>query len=157
MSRQQPSPNADFICKHCRAYVTAEVLLAGVRNRNHCPYCLWSRHLDLYQAGDRLSACKGAMQPVGLTRKLTFKRYVCAGQGELMLVHHCSECGEISINRIAADDDAEALLALYQVSLESTLAERLARQGIHLLDREDAYAVRTQLFGWQETLKQQNV
>jgi hypothetical protein len=46
-----------------------------VRNRNHCPYCLWSRCLDLFRAGDRLSACKAPMQPVGLALKHTRKKY----------------------------------------------------------------------------------
>ena len=60
--------NQDFRCIHCNAYVTSERPFA-VNNRNHCPYCLWSRDLDLYEAGDRLSACKARMKPVGLTMK----------------------------------------------------------------------------------------
>jgi hypothetical protein len=47
----------EFKCGHCHAFVSMEPILSGVQNRNHCPYCLWSRHLDLYEAGDRLSAC----------------------------------------------------------------------------------------------------
>ena len=58
--------NADFRCQHCGAYVSASRVLSGVSNRNHCPYCLWSRHLDLFEAGDRLAACKAPMRPVGL-------------------------------------------------------------------------------------------
>ncbi len=36
-----------------------------------------------------------------------------------MLVHHCQECGALSINRIAADDDNERLWELYRRSLHS--------------------------------------
>jgi hypothetical protein len=59
----------DFRCAYCRGWVSSASFVSGVHNRNHCPYCLWSRHLDLYAAGDRLSACKAPMQPVALTRK----------------------------------------------------------------------------------------
>jgi hypothetical protein len=66
---------AGFRCIHCRQYVSAARPLSGVGNRNHCPYCLHSRHLDWHRAGDRLAACKGSMQPVGLTFKHRSKRY----------------------------------------------------------------------------------
>ena len=59
----------DFKCAHCHALVLSTHLVSGVNNRNHCPYCLWSSHLELYAAGDRLSACKAPMKPIGLTMK----------------------------------------------------------------------------------------
>ena len=65
----------DFECGHCHQHVSAEPQQAGTRNRNHCPYCLWSKHVDLREAGDRLAACKGPMQPVGLTLKRGHKKY----------------------------------------------------------------------------------
>ena len=58
-----------FTCRHCGAFVTSAISLAGVIDRNHCPYCLWSRHLDLERSGDHMSACKRLMRPVGLARK----------------------------------------------------------------------------------------
>ncbi|HEY4722578.1 MAG TPA: RNHCP domain-containing protein, partial [Anaerolineae bacterium] len=72
----------DFVCVHCRNFVSAQAVLSGVRNRNHCPYCLSSRHLDLYAAGDRLSACKARMKPIGLTLKRQSKKYARCDQGE---------------------------------------------------------------------------
>ena len=48
-----------FTCIHCKREISSDPILSGVNNRNHCPYCLHSRHVDLYQAGDRLNACKG--------------------------------------------------------------------------------------------------
>ena len=65
--------NRDFRCVYCGNFVSAAALFAGVKNRNHCPYCLWSRHLDLFEAGDRLSACKAPMRPIGVTVKIRHK------------------------------------------------------------------------------------
>jgi hypothetical protein len=132
-----------FTCKHCRSYVTTHMLFSGVQNRNHCPYCLWSRHLDLYQAGDRLAACKANMQPVGLTLKQSRKKYAFAGQGELMLIHLCTECGRTSINRLAADDDTGTLLEVYEESLASS--RHFA--GIHALGDTDRGIVQARLYG----------
>jgi DNA-directed RNA polymerase subunit RPC12/RpoP len=133
---------AGFRCSHCRQLVPVAWLLSGVRNRNHCPYCLYSRHLDLLRAGDRLAACKGSMQPVALTCKHSRKRY---GQvtGERMLVHRCCECGKLSFNRIAADDDGEAILSL----LSNVSIDELEAAGIQPLTLDDFPDVREWLFG----------
>src|SRR5512147_2229255 len=100
----------DFRCAHCHALVSSAHLFSGVNNRNHCPYCLWSCHLDLFAAGDRLSACKAPMQPIGLTMKPGRNKYRPEAHGELMLVHACTGCGSLSINRIAADDDSQTVM-----------------------------------------------
>lgn len=136
--------NGDFTCKHCGRFVSADILLVGARNRNHCPYCLWSRHLDHERPGDRLSACKGAMRPVGLTLKRTGKKYHAETSGELMLIHECAECGKLSINRIAADDLAERVLEVFARSLKEWLP---ILGDIQLLKNEAL--VRTRLFGWK--------
>jgi hypothetical protein len=47
------------------------------------------------------------MAPVGLTLKKSRDKYARHTQGELMLVHRCQACGDLSINRIAADDDPQ--------------------------------------------------
>jgi hypothetical protein len=64
-----------FRCEHCGAYVYTLPTIAGVNNRNHCPFCLWSRHLDYLKPGDRMSACKAKMQPIGLTVKRGRDKY----------------------------------------------------------------------------------
>jgi DNA-directed RNA polymerase subunit RPC12/RpoP len=46
----------EFFCLRCGVIVSSTYELSGVRNRNHCPYCLWSRHLDWRTPGDRLSS-----------------------------------------------------------------------------------------------------
>jgi DNA-directed RNA polymerase subunit RPC12/RpoP len=140
---------SDFVCMNCHNFVSAEAALSGVQNRNHCPYCLSSRHLDLYEAGDRLSACKAAMRPVALTLKKTAKRYESAHQGELMLVHLCDECGKLSINRIAADDDIEAVLKVFTGSrkLDPATKSALARDGVLILESGHHILVRERLLG----------
>jgi hypothetical protein len=140
--------NNDFRCSHCGNYVSALQVVCGVHNRNHCPYCLWSRHLDLYTAGDRLSACKAPMRPLGLTLKLGRNKYAPGG-GEMMLVHACVDCGHLSINRIAADDDAQALLEIFAISSTLTCgtSELLLASGIRLLDRGEVQIVQRQLLG----------
>jgi len=138
----------DFQCAHCGHIVSSAHWLSGVNNRNHCPYCLWSRHLDLYAAGDRLSACKATMQPVALTSKRSRDKYGNGG-GELMLVHLCTHCGGISINRIAADDDADTLLEVFNASLALPTRTRklLLESGINILSVENLPLVQLQLFG----------
>jgi hypothetical protein len=138
----------DFKCAHCHHIISSAHLLSGVNNRNHCPYCLWSRHLDLYTAGDRLSACKAPMQPLALTTKQCKNKYGHS-HGELMLVHECSDCGGISINRIAADDDAHSLLGIFSASrtLPSRTHALLQSSGIEILPMEALPQLQLQLFG----------
>ena len=138
-----------FQCRRCHNHVLLNPLFSGVRNRNHCPYCLWSRHVDLHRAGDRLSACKADMQPVGLTLKKTPKKYGAAA-GELMIIHRCIECGAISINRLAADDDPEGILRLVPLSgvADLQLHEAFIADGIQPLANDDADLVRLRLYGW---------
>jgi DNA-directed RNA polymerase subunit RPC12/RpoP len=88
---------SSFICKHCGKEVAREA--PGTRNRNHCPYCLYSRHVDVSR-GDRRSKCGGMMKPVGI---------VSRPDGEKLIVHQCQGCGFISKNRVAGDDNEEII------------------------------------------------
>ncbi len=134
----------DFKCCHCGKLVSDSKLL-GTKHRNHCPFCLWSKHVDLKEAGDRGSLCKNPMKPVGLTFKQEGKdKYGKLRQGELMLLHQCSGCVKISLNRIAGDDTAAAILKLLNTS------EKLKKQplaGIRTLTAKDKKEVQKQLFG----------
>ena len=56
-----------FVCDWCKKTVSSES--CGVLNRNHCPYCLYSKHVDLSYPGDRKSRCFGEMEAIGLTFK----------------------------------------------------------------------------------------
>jgi DNA-directed RNA polymerase subunit RPC12/RpoP len=142
----------DFVCLHCHNFVSAGFVIAGVNNRNHCPYCLWSRHLDWRVAGDRLSACKAGMRPIGLTVKKTRKKYGRSAHGELMLVHRCTDCGKIAINRIAADDDSQTAMKIFEDSLhlDTQVRQTLDQSGIQVLRQNDQTVIEVQLFGWRE-------
>lgn len=134
--------NDTYRCLQCGNLVSTNRLLAGVNNRNHCPCCLWSRHLDLHNAGDRLSACRSMMKPVGLTRKAS----AGSNSGELMIVHRCTGCGKLSLNRIAADDLPSVLLELLDgVYLDAGTQQALTSAGISLLNRRTAGRLYDQL------------
>jgi hypothetical protein len=64
-----------------------------------------------------------------------------------MLVHACVECGTFSINRIAADDDPEVVLSVFQLSLGLNQLDFYSQQNITMLGMEDAEVIRVQLFG----------
>ena len=78
----------------------------GGKHRNHCPYCLYSRHVDGDTPGDRASDCGGSMAPAG-----AFHR----PKGEYVIVHRCLTCGQERYCRIAADDDYDLVQALPSV------------------------------------------
>ncbi len=156
-ARKDPHQEKQFRCQNCGLLVTTDPEIAGVQNRNHCPNCLWSKHVDLNKAGDRKATCHARMQPVGLTVKQTDKKFSASGAcGELMLIHRCTACAKISINRIAADDAAGQIYRLYRISfdMEERLRQTLLEQGIHLLQAADLTTVFSQLFGWQAILEE---
>ena len=142
-------PEQGFRCLHCGSYILCAPTIAGVQNRNHCPCCLWSRHLDWRSAGDHLSGCRAAMQPVGLTTKHSRNKYARERDGELMVIHECTICEKIVINRIAADDSATSLLAVFESSFASSAAfrARLAHSGVSFLTADDSNLVWQRLFG----------
>lgn len=74
----------------------------GTRHRNHCPFCLWSRHVD-QQPGDRASGCRAAMEPIGIDVR---------NDGEWAIIHRCTGCNTLRTNRIAGDDQELSLLQL---------------------------------------------
>ena len=76
-----------FICEHCGK----EVLPLGYSSRDHCPFCLWSKHLDI-NPGDRANECKGAMEPI---------RVEPDRRRGYIIIHRCTKCGEIGRNRAA--------------------------------------------------------
>jgi RNHCP domain len=90
-----------FGCGHCRADVSLHA--PGTAFRNHCPHCLWSRHMDDAQSGDRAADCGALMEPIAITVR---------GDGEWILVHRCAGCDQLRLNRTAGDDDPLMLLRL---------------------------------------------
>ena len=143
------SRDVSFECIYCEAHVYTQPMISGVLNRNHCPYCLSSRHVDHAKAGDRMSACKAVMQPIGLTIKPSRNKYGGLSVGELMLIHRCSQCGKLSINRLAADDLVEKLMELFYApfELDPLTQQQLAASEIHILQRAEWKIVVCQLLG----------
>ena len=113
-SRRRPSPETSlpkidyrhrectesFLCKVCGEPVAPDG--AGSRHRNHCPKCLSSVHVDI-EPGDRSSLCGGIMDPIGVWVRR---------DGEWAVIHRCRLCGELSSNRIAADDNPAMLMSI---------------------------------------------
>jgi hypothetical protein len=87
------------------------------------------------------------MKPIGLTMKNGRNKYRREQRGELMLIHQCIECGSLSINRIAADDDPSTILAIFRTSLEDKIQLDCERYGILPLHAEDADILFQQLYG----------
>ena len=84
-----------FHCAQCGAAVQ------GDGYTNHCPHCLWSRHVDIHP-GDRAADCGGMMEP----RSIEYRG------GQFTITHHCSACPHVRRNRAAPNDSREALFAL---------------------------------------------
>lgn len=95
MSSKFKKLKEDFTCEHCSAAVK------GTGYTNHCPICLWSKHVDI-NPGDREATCGGMMQPVRVETE----------RGEHMLVHRCIKCGYEKRNRVSPEDDFNAVLAI---------------------------------------------
>ena len=105
MSRRKE--NTGFICENCGREVLP---LRNGGYRNHCPFCLFSKHVDT-TLGDRREECCGLMKPVGLRYK--------SGKG-FQIVHRCLQCGEERVNKIAEGtiqpDNIEALVKLFELT-----------------------------------------
>ncbi len=133
-----------FKCQNCN-YIVKTKGNIGTKNRNHCPKCLYSKHVDSEKAGDRASTCQEVMRPIGLTFKSTgVDKYGKTKQGEIMIVHRCKKCQKISINRVAGDDDEVTIIEIHN---QANLDESPLPNNIKLLTEEDTSEVRKQLFG----------
>ena len=92
-----------FVCQNCGK----EVLPLGYTSRNHCPFCLYSLHVDV-NPGDRANECKGLLRPI---------RALPDPKRGYIIVHRCDKCGGISRNRAANEakvqpDDIDLLIRL---------------------------------------------
>ena len=101
--RQQPFKRTHFIprndgftCTSCNHYITP----AKGTFRNHCPYCLWSKHVDDKLPGDRISSCLAPMKPIELLWH----------QNRFSILHICISCKKTIRNKCAPDDIFSSLL-----------------------------------------------
>lgn len=91
--------NTGFTCVHCGRPIPKH---PGGSYRNHCPRCLWSKHVDI-APGDRAAGCQAPMQPTGVDH---------SGKKGYILIHQCTACGVVDRNKLAPDDDMDAVIAL---------------------------------------------
>jgi len=113
--------NTGFRCEQCGRSVAP---LTNGSYRNHCPFCLYSKHVDI-TPGDWACACRGLMEPIGVRWK--------SGKG-YQIVHRCRRCRAVRVNRTADDalqpDDYGLILQLMALGEEKS---------------EEAYTLRVQL------------
>ena len=88
----------EFICKNCGKKFSK----LGYSCRDHCPYCLYSKHVDI-NPGDRAEECHGDLEPIGIEIN-SKKGYV--------IIYKCKKCGAIKKNKAAEDDNMELIINL---------------------------------------------
>ena len=87
----------EFICENCGM----EIEKLNYTARDHCPHCLYSKHVDI-MPGDRANSCLGLMKPVGIEKyKNTYK-----------IIYKCSKCNQIHKNIMANDDNYDLIVKL---------------------------------------------
>ena len=86
-----------FFCENCGK----EVKPLGYTSRDHCPYCLYSKHVDI-NPGDRKNTCQGLLIPIGIEKfKDTYK-----------IIYQCDKCHTIHKNIMASDDNMDLIIEL---------------------------------------------
>ena len=89
-----------FICENCNK----EVNPLGYTARDHCPYCLYSKHVDI-NPGDRANTCKGLLKPIGIEKfKDTYK-----------IIYKCESCNQLHRNIMAKDDNMDLIIELSNI------------------------------------------
>ncbi|MBI2309403.1 RNHCP domain-containing protein [Candidatus Collierbacteria bacterium] len=87
-----------YTCSHC-----GKIIIGG-RYNNHCPHCLWSKHLDDQIPGDRASKCKSLMEPSGVVQK----------NGKWRIVHQCLSCKKDTVVDSSPEDNSDLIIELSQ-------------------------------------------
>lgn len=85
----------DFVCEKCGKHVE------GDGYTNHCPRCLWSKHVD-NNPGDRANICHGLMSP----------RLESVKGDKYTLKHICEKCLYTKTNKAHAKDDIEVIITI---------------------------------------------
>ena len=87
----------EFICENCGNKVSKLNYTA----RDHCPYCLYSKHVDI-NPGDRLNSCHGMLRPIDIEKfKDSYK-----------IIYKCEKCNMIHKNIAANDDDMNKIIEI---------------------------------------------
>ncbi len=95
--KQFTMKDESFICENCGKKVEKLNYTA----RDHCPYCLYSKHVDI-NPGDRLNPCQGLLEPISIEKfKQTYK-----------IIYQCEKCKQTHKNIIANDDNMNLIIQL---------------------------------------------
>ncbi len=86
----------DFECGLCG------MVVKGGGYTNHCPECLWSKHMDV-NPGDRAEDCSGLMKP---------KSALYTRDGNFTIVHECLKCGATKKVKASPSDNRDLLESL---------------------------------------------
>lgn len=85
----------DFTCDNCETFVV------GNGYTDHCPNCLYSKHVDI-NPGDRKNSCHGIMKPIAAeVRKDDYKIH-----------YECEKCGEKHKVKSAPEDNFDVIIEL---------------------------------------------
>jgi len=90
------------------------------------------------------------MEPIGVTLKHEgTDKYGKEKLGDVMLVHRCTVCGAINLNRIAADDPEDLVVKAYEKSLTlpQAMLNELSTQDISLVGEKEKPLLMERLFG----------
>ena len=91
MSSKFIKRNESFTCLNCGTFNKQD---ASGSCRNHCYYCLYSLHVDIYP-GDRKEVCKSLMKPISVDIK----------GGNISIYHKCLGCRKVIRNKSLKDDN----------------------------------------------------
>ncbi len=91
-----------YLCEHCGTAVV------GGRYNNHCPSCLWSKHVDDKIPGDRISKCQGMMEPIAVIQK----------KGKWRILQKCQKCDHRFIVDSTLGDNLALIIQLSQNPIE---------------------------------------
>lgn len=97
MSRKFARRIENFVCENCGQTVV------GNGYTNHCPVCLYSKHVD-DNPGDRECSCQGIMEPVS----------VAVQRDEYVITFKCKKCGVTKKCKSAPDDNFDTILEIMQ-------------------------------------------
>lgn len=98
MEKRFTKIDEEFICDNCGNKVEK----LGYTSRDHCPKCLYSKHVDI-NPGDRLEECHGDLEPVSVELN-SKKGYV--------IIYRCKKCGKTRKNKAAEDDNIDLIIKL---------------------------------------------
>lgn len=85
----------EFTCEKCGTAIV------GTGFTNHCPNCLWSKHVDV-NPGDRAEECGGMMKPYSVE----------GTQAKYILHFKCEKCGAENKNKVFPEDNFDEVLKI---------------------------------------------